>query len=130
MDIIVFYSWISDYKNTNKQLVRRAISKAIRKLEKDKDPNLKGIDIKLKESLSDAPGHQILSETQEKAIRGADIFIGDFTVTDPYNCIERMLTKCIGYKRRLNVNPNVVHEYTCFTENNGHDGHIGPNSPS
>ena len=124
MDIIVFYSWISDYKNTNKQLVRRAISKAIRKLEKDNDPNLKGIDIKLKESLSDAPGHQILSETQEKAIRGADIFIGDFTVTDPYNCIERMLTKCIGYKRRLNVNPNVVHEYTCFTENNGHDGAI------
>lgn len=124
MEIIVFYSWISQYKNANKRFVRKCIDKAINKLNKDKIQELEGIDLRVIESLDKTPGHQVLTTTQDEEIRNSDIFIGDWTVVNPYYFLERFLAKTFRYKRTRSINTNVVHEYEIFVGNNGHDGAI------
>lgn len=124
MEIIVFYSWISAYNNANKRFVRKCIDTAVKRLQKDKLPELEGIDLRVIESLDRAPGHQVLTTTQDEEIRNSDIFIGDWTVFNPYNFLERFLAKTFRYKRTRSINTNVVHEYEIFVGNNGHDGAI------
>ncbi len=124
MDIIIFFSWISDYRNSNKRFIRSCINGAIKKLEKDSLPFLAGVNISLIESLGTKPGHQLLSTTQEDEIRNSDVFIGDWTVIDPYSRFENFRAKHFGYKRKRNLNSNVLHEYDCFSASNGYDGAI------
>lgn len=124
MEIIVFYSWISEYDNWNKQFIRRCINAAIQKLRKKKLSDLYGVEIKLTESLGLTPGHQRLTTTQENQIVNSDIFIGDWTVIDPYSRFENFRAKHFGYSRRRNINSNVIHEYDCFIGANGVDGAI------
>lgn len=124
MEIIVFYSWISQHKNANKRFVRKCIDKAIYKLNKDKLPELEGINLRVIESLDKTPGNQVLTTTQDEEIRNSDIFIGDWTIINPYNFLERFLAKTFRYKRTRSINTNVVHEYEVFVGNNGHDGAI------
>ncbi len=124
MNITIFYSWISNYNNSNKSFIRKCIKAAMKKIEKDSPVYLNGVSLRLLESLGDAPGHQQLAQTQEQEIRNSDIFIGDWTVTDPYNCFERFRANHLSYERERNINPNVLHEYECFTASNGYDGAI------
>lgn len=124
MEIRIFYSWISQYDEANKRFVRKCINKAVSKLEKKKLPELNGISLRVIESLGDNPGHQVLPTTQEKEICNSDIFIGDWTVIDPYSLFEHIRSKWFGYYRRRNSNNNVLHEYECFIWNNGFEGAI------
>ena len=98
MEIRIFYSWISQYGEANKRFVRKCINKAVDKLEKKRLPELNGISFKVIESLGENPGHQVLSTTQEKEICNSDIFIGDWTVIDPYSLFERIKSKCFFVK--------------------------------
>lgn len=119
-----FYSWISQYNNANKRFVRKCIDKAVKRLQKDKLPELEGIDLIIAESLDKTPGHQVLTTTQDEEIRNSDIFIGDWTIINPYNFLERFLAKAFRYKRTRSINTNVVHEYEIFVGNNGHEGAV------
>lgn len=98
MEITIFYSWISQYNNANKRFVRKCIDKAVKRLQKDKLPELEGIDLIIAESLDKTPGHQVLTTTQDEEIRNSDIFIGDWTIINPYNFLERFLAKAFRYK--------------------------------
>lgn len=124
MEITIFYSWISQYNNANKRFVRKCIDKAVKRLQKDKLPELEGIDLIIAESLDKTPGHQVLTTTQDEEIRNSDIFIGDWTIINPYNFLEHFLAKAFRYKRTRSINTNVVHEYEIFVGNNGHEGAV------
>lgn len=124
MEVIIYYSWISQYNNANKRFVRKCIDKAVKQLQKKKLPELEGIDLRVIESMDKTPGHQVLTTTQDEEIRNSDIFIGDWTITNPYNFFESFLAKAFRYKRTRSINTNVVHEYEIFVSNNGYDGAI------
>lgn len=124
MEVIIYYSWISQYNNANKRFVRKCIDKAVKQLQKKKLPELEGIDLRVIESMDKTPGHQVLTTTQDEEIRNSDIFIGDWTITNPYNFFESFLAKAFRYKRTRSINTNVVHEYEIFVGNNGYDGAI------
>lgn len=36
MEVIIYYSWISQYNNANKRFVRKCIDKAVKQLQKEK----------------------------------------------------------------------------------------------
>lgn len=124
MEIVIYYSWISEYNNANKKFVRKSIDKAVNKLKKKKITELNGIDFRVAESLDRSPGHQLLTTTQDDEIRNSDIFIGDWTIVNPYNFVERFCAKHFHYKRGRNFNANVLHEYECFVNSNGFEGAI------
>lgn len=124
MDIVVFYSWISDFKESNKKFIRKCIENALKQLERKRMSELEGVRLKLIESVRGEPGHVDIPSTQDRMIRDSDIFIGDWTIIDPYSKWESFKAKHLGFHRRRNANANVLHEYEVFVGSNGRDGAI------
>ncbi|HDS7532983.1 TPA: nucleotide-binding protein [Klebsiella pneumoniae subsp. pneumoniae] len=95
-EITIFFSWQSQLdKNKNTNFIRKALRKAIKKIE-SKNKNIKII---LDEATRGETGSPSITETIQQKIPLCNIFIADVTITSPKNN-ENILTP----------NPNVMFE--------------------
>ena len=96
MDICIFYSWQSKYRNNCDNIINKALEKAVKELDSEQHD----YHYVIKRGGGDVVGEEDITDNIDKIIQNeADIAIVDFTIL--VICLKRILTQVNGLKKSV-----------------------------